>query len=94
MISSDTNADEEINMDTLLPTYLRSRRAYTFPPLNPHTSNDRTRPLSTNDRGRVRTWYHYTMKNAKLITLIIGIIGIMVAIVGIIVATVVTVVVK
>ena len=94
MISPDTNADEEINMDTLLPTYLRSRRAYTFPPLNPYPFNVRTRPLSTNDRGHVRTWHYYTMKNAKLIALIIGIIGIMVAIVGIIVTAVMTVLVK
>jgi len=94
MISSDTNGAEEINMDTLLPTYLRSRRAYTFPPLNPHPSNDRTRPLSTNDGGRVRRWHHYTIKNAKLIAIIISIIGIMVAIFGIIVTAVVTVVVK
>jgi len=94
MHSSDTIAADEINMDTLLPTYIRSRRAYTFPPLNHRPSNDRRSPPSTNGRARVKTWHHCIMKNAKLIALIIGVIGVMVAIVGTIVTSVVTVVVK
>jgi hypothetical protein len=97
MSTSTTTAAEQINMDTLLPTYLRPRRARTFPLLDPHRSDSRMNSSRIYDditAPNVEAWYTYVVENSRIIGVVIAGITMVVTIVGIIVGVVTTVVVK
>ena len=95
--STTTTAAEQINMDTLLPTYCRPRRAYIFPPLDPHPSNNRTSSLEANSVVAVsgaRKLYTFVKEHAAIIGILITVLSFVAAVFGIIVGVVVAVVIK
>jgi hypothetical protein len=79
MSSSTTNAAEQINIDTLLPTYFRSWRAHTFPSLDTQLSNNGTIPPRTNDTATapgVEAWFTYFVGLATIIGLVVAILAV------------------
>jgi hypothetical protein len=97
MVWSTTTTAEQVNIDTLLPTHLKPQRAYTFPPLHHHPSNNQTIPSKTNDNLTtfgMRTWPTHIKEHARVVGLIVAIMTLVVTVIGIIVGAVVTVVIK
>jgi hypothetical protein len=81
MSSSTTTAAEQINMDTLLPTYLRPRRAHTFPSLDPQLRNSEVMPSSINANittPSVRGWFTYLVGLATIVGLVVAIVAVVV----------------
>ncbi|RYN57619.1 hypothetical protein AA0118_g7595 [Alternaria tenuissima] len=81
MASSTTTAAEQVNMDTLLPTYLRPRRAHTFPSLDPQLSNSEMAlsRINTNITAPgVQKWFSYLVGLATIVGLVVAIIAVVV----------------
>ena len=81
MASSTTTAAEQVNMDTLLPTYLRPRRAHTFPSLDPQPFNSGMMPSRINTNitiPSVRGWFTYLVGLATIVGLVVAIVAIVV----------------
>jgi hypothetical protein len=79
MSSSTATAAEQINMDTLPPTYLRPRYAYTFSPLTSHLFNTRTISSRINTdvtAPGVETLFTYFVGLATIIELVVAIIAV------------------
>jgi len=79
-----TTTAEQINLDTILPTHIRLRRAHTFPTLESHSSYHQTIHSPTDNvvtASRARRWFAYVKEYATVIGVVVGIIGVIVAII-------------
>jgi len=84
--SSATTAAEEIDIETLLPTYLQPRRAYTFPSIESLPYNDqaysprlqRSIRLAVLPDSGVERWFIYLVGFATIIGLVVSIVAIVV----------------
>ena len=87
MSSPSTAPAEQINLNTILPTHVRLRRAHTFPPLESRHSYHET-ILSRCDpvaASGLRKWFTRIKENATVIGVVVGIIGVIVAIITVVV---------
>ena len=87
MSLSTTTTSEQVNMDTLLPTHIRLRRAHTFPPLEsrhsyPETIPSRRDPIAA---PGLRKWFALVKEYATVIGVVVGIVGVIVAIVTVVI---------
>ncbi|KAB2102764.1 hypothetical protein AG0111_0g8786 [Alternaria gaisen] len=97
MCSPIITAAQQVNMDTLLPTHLQRRRAFTLPSVDPHPSDSQMPIPRTNNvvpAPAMETWFNRVKEHARIIGLVIAVVTLVVTIVGTIVGAVVTVVVK
>lgn len=87
MSLSTTTTSEQVNMDSLLPTHIRLRRAHTFPPLESRHSYHET-ILSRRDpvgASVARRWFTLVKEYATMVGVVVGIIGVIVAIVTVVI---------
>jgi len=87
MFSPTTTAAEQINLDTILPTHIRLRRAHTFPTLESHSSYHQTIHSPTDavvTTSRVRRWFICVKEYATVIGVVVGIVGVIVAIITVV----------
>jgi len=83
-----TTAAEQVNLDTLLPTHFRLRRAHTFPTLESRPSHHQTIRSPTDNvlaASRARKWFTYVKEYATVIGVFVGIIGVIVAIITVVI---------
>lgn len=87
MSFSATTAAEQVNMDTLLPTHIRLRRAHTFPTLESHSSYHQTIHSPTDNVATascIKKWFIHVKEYATVIGVVVGIIGVIVAIITVV----------
>ena len=88
MSLSTTTTSEQVNLETLLPTHIRLRRAHTFPPLESRHSyhetihSQRDPPVGA---SVARRWFTLVKEYATMIGVVVGIIGVIVAIVTVVI---------
>ena len=83
-----TTTSEQVNLDSLLPTHIRLRRAHTFPPLEPRHSYHETIYSQRDPAGVAsvaRRWFTLIKEYATMIGVVVGIIGVIVAIVTVVI---------
>ena len=86
-MSSPSDAPaKQINLDTILPIYVRIPRAHTFPTLESRhhyhkAMLSRHNPIAASG---ARRWFTYVKEYATVISVVVGIIGVIVAIITVV----------